>query len=437
MEEKEEKVTNEDSNEFVKEVKTKNTWKVVLVVAILLILLGGGLAYYFYFYNNTNKYIDKISNDAADFLNNELNFNKEKEIANNDLELKGNIDIENIGKFNLDTRFSTQNNVMNITLGNEQLNATIYKELAKLYLEVPEIYDGILELPVEEEGIDLSVLNLDYASIKDTILGYVKYGFMALKEGNNTTKINGLMEKQYIIELDETSAAQANAKFQKLVGEDEKINDVLGVTDANFQLFSEFKLVITVNPFNNKIKGLTYTNADGEKLELVEEKDKYILKDGSNDQMEIYTYDDGFKVVYNIDDINFQLSSTRKNFDLSVQSANDFAFDITLKEVSDKETEFNITFNAKAEKMTWTIAGTTEEISNKENKITLNSKIEADGESLNVNLDLNILFDNNLVKTVDQSKVKKLEDLTEEEQFTIYGKLTSILETFNFGDDIL
>ncbi len=436
MEENQEKVTNEDNNDFAREVKSKGTWKTILVILVLLVLIGGGLAYYFYIYANTNKYIDKISNDVVSFLDKELNFNKEKEITGKDLELKGNIDIENLGKFNLDTKLSTKSDAMNITLGNDQLEATIYKELSKLYIEVPEIYNGILELPVESENINTDVLNISYANIKDMILGYVKYGFMALKEGNNGTKINGLMEKQYIIELDETSAAQANAKFQKLVGEDESINDMLGVTDSNFQLFSEFKLVITVNTFTNKIKGLTYTNKYGNKLELVQEKDKYILTDENNDQVEIYTFDDGFKVVYNTEDVDFQLSSTDKNFDLSAKDDN-YSFDINLKGVNDKETEFNITFKSKEDEMTWTITGNTSEVSNTETKITLNSKIEANGETVNINLDLNMLFGDNLVKTVDHSKVKSIEDLTEEEQYSIFGKLAGIFENFNLGDDIL
>lgn len=424
-------VTEKQTNdEFAKDIKNKGAWKVVLVVLVILLLLVGGFAYYFYFYANTNRYIDKISNKLTNYLAKEFNF----DLDGTDMDLKGDLEITNLGKINFDGQLSTIKNQVNITLGNELTNVTLYKDGNNLFMEDQDIYDGILQIPVNEEMPE-EMFKINYNGIKNTILGYVKYGFEALKEGNNTTKIKSLTEKQYIIKLDKEAAALANTKFQKLVNEDQDILDFFDVSSVGeIELFSEFEITITVNPFNNKIKEITYKDSENLMELKQEEKNKYILTDGqTNNPVEIYIYDDGLKIVENYDDVDFQLSSTIKSFDLSA-AAEGYIFDLNIENIDDQESKFNLNFKGVEEDINWNINGTINVISKTETEISLNSEITSGTENVNFKVNLTSKIGNDLVKKVDYTKVKNIEDLTEEEQFTILSKLASLLENFNLTE---
>lgn len=425
-----------EEKEFV-EKKKKGVIVTIVICLFIVVLLGGAYLGYFYYYQNTNRFLDNISKNLISFIDNNVNLNSLKQISDNnlDVELKGDIEMPNVLKLNYDLKNSSSKKLTSLELGAENLlKGTLYIQNQKIYLEASDLYNGLLEIPSEIEEFDSESLadisNIDFSKAASSI---IKYYFEALKEGKQTTTIKGLTEKEYNLTLDEISSKNASLKLKELLTNDENLKMLfsdseefdLGIKQIKVRVnvwtnqVKEFTIVTTNNEFNGSYDGdkYTITNKDGDKIYLRSEKGylKIYTDESFGSQIALtISEDEGLELTYKEEKNYLTFSLTKvdaKNIKLSLDGMID-------------GTKINL-------------SGTEEMVSDYESNLKFNVKVNSDGQNIELNLTMNLLFKENLITEINTTNAKSIENLTEEEQNNIMLKLYSILGKTNLLEGMI
>ena len=107
----------------------------------------------------------------------------------------------------------------------------------------------------------------------------------------------------------------------------------------------------------------------------------------------------------------------------------------SLTKVDAKNIKINI--DALMDNIKINLSGTEEMISDYESNLKFNVKVNADGQNLELNLTMNLLFKENLITEINTTNAKSIENLTEEEQNNIMMKLYSILGNSNLLEGMI
>ncbi len=382
-----------DDQNLQKEVKSK-AWVGILIFVIIILLVVGGAYYYFFYYQNTNKYLEKISNNVTTLLNNET---KDLEaIKGKDVVVKGGIELPNIANANLEIGLNQKTNgYVNLNYninGQGAEKQSIYFQNGKLYAEDEQGLVEIGDINLTQEGIT-NINDLMNAEEK-----VIEYMFTALKEAKTSTELKGITEKEYVLIIDESNVDAVNAKFKELVTNDEKVSKLMTTDDLD--VFTEMEVRVTVNPLNDEVKGFTLENAEAT-ITGKEDGEKFVITGTDGSPLDVYVRDDAIKVTTVYDDAKVVLNYNKnKDMDLII-TKDENTFSITYKN------EESLKINMANESMDVRLEANINKKS--DNNTTIDGVVRANVgvENFSVNFNLDVQYGENLVKDIDTSKARK------------------------------
>ena len=424
-------IENNNEEKILEKKEVKTNWIVGIVIFVIVLLAIGGAAYYFIWYQN----IDKISNKVSNFLSKNISYNDNNiNLEDLDIDTKGNIKIENITDIDYDLKVSSKDKLVNLGLGlnndnKKVIDGTLYYQDEKMYLEIPKLIDGIIEVPmdtnvtIDEDASKLLTISSD--DLKYFIVNFVKYYFEALKEGKTATKIVSLMEKEYSLKLDNITVVNANEKLEKLIADDERMNTISSYIDLdNLNIYSEGEIIVKVNTWTNEVKDFSYTNATGT-LNGKYEGNIYILED-ENNKLELSEYADGFKINFKEDNENILTLNYVKDKKITLNiMAEDASMEITYTMIDEKNSNVEIKFDQNTTSLN--LKTDIEKVNDNEYNFKVNGSASASGEKVNFTITNNLTLGKDLIKKIDVSKAKDINNLSDEEQTTIMMNAYSLL----------
>ncbi len=435
-------VENNNEEKILEKKEVKTNWIVGIIVFIVILLAIGGVAYYFIWYQNADKYIDKISNKVSNFLSENISYNENNvNLDAMDIATKGNLKIENLADIDYDLKLSSEDEIFNLGLGlnannKKIIDGTLYYQDQKMYLKSDKLIDALLEVPMDT-NVNISedaskLLSISNDDLKYFMVNIVKYYFEALKEGETSTKIVSLMEKEYSLKLDDITTVNANEKLEKLVSEDEKMIPIASLIDFdNFKVYSEGELVIKVNTWTNDIKDFSYKNNAGT-LTGKYEDNMYILEDETN-RLELSEFADGFKINFKENNENVLTLNYVKDKKVTINiMEDDFSMELTYNIIDEKNS--SIELKAKAGTTNINLQTDTEKVNDNEYNSKVNASMDTDGEKVNFTLTNNMVLGKDLVEKINVSGAKDINNLSEEEQTTIMMNAYSLLGELGIGN---
>lgn len=421
--------------------------KVKLVIAsifTLVVISLIGYFVYFYVFLSTERFIDAAVvkfESTMDIVFENIN-TQNTVIDEYDYELKGKL---SIGDYNTNIDFinSSQKLLTSLNIDLKQntkdlINGNIFYQDNYLYIDSKDLYKEKLAIKMENDlfeaendDADLNyqlLTNLD--DLKYYLVKIVEYNFEALKEGKLTTSFKGINEKEYSIKLSATEKLDANKKLNDLVNDDRKLKDIIDkyhIEDYNYLTVGEFSF--TVNTINNELKSFAISTSDFDIAGKISE-DKFIIE-SDNSKLEILMTDERIEIEGYEDDILLGKLTIeyKNNYNISFSSES-FEFDVLVK---------NATTEAKIKINTESITGDISFVISKENEkrqnITAKGNVEIEGTNFNIDLNMDYVFDNNLIEKIDTSAIKKVEDLTVEEQSELFDNMYNLFNKFGLYSD--
>lgn len=444
---------------FVENGKSKKRILITLGVILLLVV---GIFVYIKLYYSASSFLTKTAKNLTSFVDDayeKVNLNEDYINNMDKYDIKENIKLgidtnilsgaENL-ELILNENMSVKNNYLNLDLNVNQddanLNAEITYKDNKMYLESKDILDKPIYLSdAENENIDFNSLVSQYQEIlkvsnKKTINKLIKYLEKALNESKMTTKLKGLTE-EYSYEVNETNKDKVVDKFINLIKEDEELSKSLEINDDTVSdiksNISNIKVLVEVQLFTNKIKTLK-VNANDYVIEgKLVSKDKYKFTDGENDY-EIEIKDDEVLLeTYNNDKrLNtVKITNNDDEFKLIVTSS-DVELNMNLKNTNKNNSVLEVILNSDKINLNVNL-----NIDNNasDKKVNANGKINVtyDTYKVNLTLDSNLEYGENIVNIKEINDAKDYNSLTENDTNGYSTKIMNKLSKFKLYNSIL
>lgn len=453
MKEFEEKKPTTEEMEDWTEKNGKKKWIILFSVIGLLVAALGAYYTYFYIYLNTEHYIDNVKETLKTSMNNYLKTVSETQddYYTTDLTIdsiiKGNFNLTNAGKeimsFDMDLASSPKKETTSIDArikkaGNTLFTGSLCVQDNAIYIDSKDLFNQTLSMDIEsslaknteklQEVNDLLVNareNIQYVFEK-----MIEYYLEAMKEGELSTKPNGINKKEYIIKVGTSEKVAIERRLKDLIKKDEKLTKIIEAYNIEYDLIETGTYKIGVDVFTNELKsfeiitddGTLTGEYDGEKFILTDETGDYVYVWFNEDEIRIEEYENKVltgNLLLNKEQITFSYEDVLINFE--VQQEN-------------KETELKLEFKTEDVEMNFTAKY---KMNDNKEEINGSGSIIAGGETLGLTFTLESEQKEDLVEKKQIENAKNYTDLTEAEQEEILGNLYILLDKFGLYDSEL
>lgn len=467
-----------NQNESFKEPKSKKRLIIGIVVLVLVVALLGGGFFYLKSTFNAESFLKKSAKEITTWIDEAF---ENASVSNTELlenldkyDLKGDIDlkltsttnelksINNLG-VNIKEEMSLKDNYLDTTFSLTQnsgkLDASMTVLNDKVYLESKDVYNGLLSTNMEEnpftavkESLNqykdlLSPNNWNYMVNK-----LITYYAEAMNEALVTTKINGL-SATYTYEINDENKDKVINKFESLIKNDEKLNNMFKDLDDNDAVSTDIsidpvKITVNVKLPNNKIESFTI-ESDGEVIKGENiEKNKYKITTDSG-TMDLECNDKSlYLTIYEDGQSAYQLKyETAKEKTIFVLKSDDINIDITITAENKNTSNIDLKINATDVKISGNIKST---IDNSKENLSGNLTIDYNTYNLGLEFKTNTTYGENLITKKSLSGAKEISNLTDEEtasimtnfmtkasSFEIFNSLSGLLNSWSKVEDNL
>ena len=428
---------------------TKNHKKLFIIIGIVLgVVILAIIVFFAYIktYFTAEKYIDDKVNEITSFVDEIFmtsNYN-----TNNDTLMNGELSINSSAEdlamlnnlnVNLEVGTSLTKEIIDINLGlanNESnYNANLYINNNRMYLDSKDLYSTPLYMDLEESpfaNINIEEMNLE--NYKNSIVNFVKYLSLALKESEMSSSINGF-NANYRYEINDNNKEAFANKINELIEQDKNMKDfleVFGVTNTTVSAdsLSNMEFVISVSIFSDDIKSFTFT-IDNLVISLVETaKDKYDLKINDEVVLKVTVDGDNINLISNqVTSGFFDITFNTKDYTMEANftfDSNVFSLKITNESNNVKKLVMKITSNGASVDMK--IDMMVEKIDDNASKTSGSFVLSSNGEDISIDFTLNSQNGSNLVEEKDFLNAKDMNTLTATEESEISNNLMNIFE---------
>ena len=434
------------------DASNKNRKKLFIIIGIvvgLIILVIIAFFVYIKMGFTAEKYIDdKVEEITAFvdeiFMTNNYNANNET-LMNGELSINSSIEelatLNNL-KVNFEVGTSLAKEIVDINFGlaNNESDyiANLYIDNNRMYLDSADIYSTPLYMDLEESlfaSINVEKMNLE--SYKNSIVNFVKYLGLALKESDMSSSISGL-SAIYRYEINDSNKEAFAQKMNDLIEQDENMLDfleMLGVIDATVSAdsLSDMVFEVTVSIPSGDLKGFTLT-IDDSVMSLEETvKDKYDFK--IDDEVVLKVTVDGDNVNLVNADTNsgtFDITFNTKDYTMKTNfesEGNVISLEITNESDNVKKVVMVLTSNNETAVVDMKVDLTVETVSNNEIRTSGSFVVSSNGEDINLDFTLNSQNGTDLVTEKTFTNAKDMNTLTTAEENEISNNLMNVLES--------
>ena len=434
------------------DASNKNRKKLFIIIGIvvgLIILVIIAFFVYIKMGFTAEKYIDdKVEEITAFvdemFMTNNYNANNET-LMNGELSINSSIEelatLNNL-KVNFEVGTSLAKEIVDINFGlaNNESDyiANLYIDNNRMYLDSADIYSTPLYMDLEESlfaNINVEKMNLE--SYKNSIVNFVKYLGLALKESDMSSSISGL-SAIYRYEINDSNKEAFAQKMNDLIEQDENMLDfleMLGVIDATVSAdsLSDMVFEVTVSIPSGDLKGFTLT-IDDSVMSLEETvKDKYDFK--IDDEVVLKVAVDGDNVNLVNADTNsgtFDITFNTKDYTMKTNfesEGNVISLEITNESDNVKKVVMVLTSNNETAVVDMKVDLTVETVSNNEIRTSGSFVVSSNGEDINLDFTLNSQNGTDLVTEKTFTNAKDMNTLTTAEENEISNNLMNVLES--------
>ena len=434
------------------DASNKNRKKLFIIIGIvvgLIILVIIAFFVYIKMGFTAEKYIDdKVEEITAFvdeiFMTNNYNANNET-LMNGELSINSSIEelatLNNL-KVNFEVGTSLAKEIVDINFGlaNNESDyiANLYIDNNRMYLDSADIYSTPLYMDLEESlfaNINVEKMNLE--SYKNSIVNFVKYLGLALKESDMSSSISGL-SAIYRYEINDSNKEAFAQKMNDLIEQDEKMLEfleMLGVIDATVSAdsLSDMVFEVTVSIPSGDLKGFTLT-FDDSVMSLEETvKDKYDFK--IDDEVVLKVTVDGDNVNLVNADTNsgtFDITFNTKDYTMKTNfesEGNVISLEITNESDNVKKVVMVLTSNNETAVVDMKVDLTVETVSNNEIRTSGSFVVSSNGEDINLDFTLNSQNGTDLVTEKTFTNAKDMNTLSTAEENEISNNLMNVLES--------
>ena len=434
------------------DASNKNRKKLFIIIGIVVGLIIFVIIAFFVYIKmgfTAEKYIDdKVEEITAFvdemFMTNNYNANNET-LMNGELSINSSIEelatLNNL-KVNFEVGTSLAKEIVDINFGlaNNESDyiANLYIDNNRMYLDSADIYSTPLYMDLEESlfaNINVEKMNLE--SYKNSIVNFVKYLGLALKESDMSSSISGL-SAIYRYEINDSNKEAFAQKMNDLIEQDENMLDfleMLGVIDATVSAdsLSDMVFEVTVSIPSGDLKGFTLT-IDDSVMSLEETvKDKYDFK--IDDEVVLKVTVDGDNVNLVNADTNsgtFDITFNTKDYTMKTNfesEGNVISLEITNESDNVKKVVMVLTSNNETAVVDMKVDLTVETVSNNEIRTSGSFVVSSNGEDINLDFTLNSQNGTDLVTEKTFTNAKDMNTLTTAEENEISNNLMNVLES--------
>lgn len=453
MKEFEEKKPTTEEMEDWTEKSGKKKWIILFSVIGLLVAALGAYYTYFYIYLNTEHYLENIKETLKTSMNNYFTTISETQDdyytsdLNLDSVIKGNFNLTNAGKeimnFEIDAASSPKKETTSIDArikknGTSLFTGSLYVQDNEFYIDSKDLFNQVLSIDVEsslaknteqlQEASDLLINareNIQYVFEK-----MVEYFFDAMKEGDLSTRPNGINKKEYIIKVGTSEKVAIERRLEDLIKKDEKLTKIIEAYNIDYNLIETGTYKIGVDVFTNELKsfeikteeGTLAGEYDGDKIIITDETGDYVYIWINEDEIRIEEYENKIlagSFILNKEKITFSYEDVMINFEV---------------EQENKETELKIEFKAEDVEMNFDAKY---KMNDNKEEVNGSGNIIVGGKTLGLNFTLESEQKEDLVEKRTIENAKSYTELTEAEQEEILGNLYILLDKFGLYDSEL
>lgn len=455
---------NTNQNDSFKEPKSKKGLIIGIVAIVVVVALLAGGFFYLKSTFNAESFLTKSAKEITTWIDNAF---ENANISNNDLlanidkyDLKGSMDlkltstsselknINNLGiniKEEMSIKDSYLDTAISLTQNSGKLDANMTLLNNKVYLDSKDIYNELLSTDMEENPFTTMKETLNqYKDLinpdnwKYAVNKLITYYAEAMNEAIVTTKINGL-SATYTYEINDENKDKVINKFESLIKNDEKLNNIFKDLENNDTISTSFnvepiKITVKVKLPNNKVENFTIESDEevikGENIE----KDKYKITT-ANETMEIECNNKSIYLTIsgtneNQDQLKLEITKAKTIFVLKSDQVN---VDMTITPENKNTSNIDLKVNSEKVKINGNIKST---IDNK--KEDLSGKVTVDYDTYNLGLEFkaNTTYGENLVTKKSLSGGKEITNLTDEETSTIMTNFMSKASSFEIFNSL-
>ena len=450
-----------EKNEMIFVEKNKNK-KGILIALIVILLLVAGIFIYIKLNYSASSFLTKSAKNLTSFVDEayeKINLNEDYINNMDKYDVKENVKLgidtnilsgaENL-ELILNENMSIKNNYLNLDLNVNQNDANINAEVTykdnKMYLESKDVLDKPIYFSEDENTkFDFNNLVSQYQEIlkvsnKKTINKLIKYLEKALNESEMTTKLKGLTA-EYSYEINETNKDKVVDKFINLIKDDEELSKSLEINDDTVSgiksNLSNINVLVEIQLFTSKIKTLNVNVNDYTIEGKLVSKDKYKFTDSENDyEIEIKDEEVILETYNNDKRLNtVKITNNDDEFKLSVISS-DIELSMDFKNTNKNNSVLEFTLNSDKIKVSGNL---NIENNTLDKKVNLNGKIDAsyDTYKVNLTLDSNLEYGENIVKTKTINDAEDYNSLTENDTNEYSTKIMNKLSKFELYNSII
>ena len=418
---------------------TKNRKKKFIIIGIVVGVIILAIIVFFVYIKigfTAEKYIDDKVEEISTFIDDMFmtnNYNADADtIMNGELSINSSIaELAALNNLNLNFEVGTSlaKEIVDINFGlanNESnYNANLYINNNRMYLDSADLYSTPLYMDLEESPFaNINVEKMNLENYKNSIVNFVKYLGLALKESDMSSSISGL-SAIYRYEINDSNKEAFAQKMNDLIEQDENMLDfleMLGVTDATVSAdsLSDMVFEVTVSIPSGDLKGFTLT-IDDSVMSLEETaKDKYDFK--IDDEVVLKVTVDGDNVNLVNADTNsgtFDITFNTKDYTMKTNfesEGNVISLEITNESDKVKNVVMELTSNNETAVVNMKMDLTVETVSNNEIRTSGSFVVSSNGEDINLDFTLNSQNGTDLVTEKTFTNAKDMNTLTPAEE---------------------
>lgn len=344
-------VVTEDSKSS-KNNRGKN--KLVVIVIIILLLLGALGVFIYYRVVNSKNIFKTLINDTYTYLESNMNtsdtvsgtFNLKVDGTSSDsstndmLGILGNIELT--GNYGIDYK----NKIMNMDIdskyeGNKLLDVNLYTENSNAYVELVDLYDKYIQMPVEDyDSLFNSTSNVDdtkvvLKSVRDALNKSLKDEYFTKEK----IDVDGVKTTKTTLKLDKENYNSIKKDvINELLNDNEFLDSASALSDTSVDDIKEsLNDYLEEEEFEGADVSIYTKGFDNEfvKFEIVGANDSFsVIQDGDTYNFEVTSnenviYDGSLKITENKDDVtcNFTINDKQENNSIKLDLSSSTKYD--------------------------------------------------------------------------------------------------------------
>lgn len=328
--------------------------KLVVIVIVILLLLGALGVFIYYRVVNSKNIFKTLINDTYTYLESNMNtsdtvsgtFNLKVDGTSSDsstndmLGILGNIELT--GSYGIDYK----NKIMNMDIdskyeGNKLLDVNLYTENSNAYVELVDLYDKYIQMPVEDyDSLFNSISNVDdtkvvLKSVRDALNKSLKDEYFTKEK----IDVDGVKTTKTTLKLDQENYNSIKKDvINELLNDNEFLDSFSALSDTSVE---DIKDSLNDSLAEEKFEGADvsiYTKGlkhEFVRFEIVGENDSFnVTQDGDTYSFEVSTdenviYDGSVKITENKDDItcNFTINDRQENNSIKLDLSSSTKYD--------------------------------------------------------------------------------------------------------------